>query len=354
MFGIRPIAVTMCGLFLIAAVVGQPDSRIEALVKKLGSEVFVERERSQNELETIGLASLPALERALQSPELEVRKRAAEAIANIEASHFARRLFEPKKIHIQLKDATVQDAVAELGRLSGYSLAFVDDPARFEKTRVTLDTGLTTFWQAFDQVCDATGLMEINEINERPLFRYDGKGNRKKMAQKSTDAPPETPRTILVVERDKWGKPYGVHYAGSLKIEAWTEHDTERKGSFVLFMVSAEPRLIADTVLGWPTIETALDEKDRKVAFSTEIHARLTDYQRLLHDYVVAGKNVTSMGNPIYGRRFAQIYVVDKAGASQLKVLTGSLQFQADSVANGVRKSHAARVPFRFEKVWMR
>src|SRR5207248_2605294 len=57
------------------------------------------------------------------------------------------------------------DAVAELARQSGYNIQVLGDRAALASRKITLDTGETTFWQAFDQLCEKGGLVENSNFN---------------------------------------------------------------------------------------------------------------------------------------------------------------------------------------------
>src|SRR6266540_3574441 len=73
----------------------------------------------------------------------------------------ADKVLAAKKVRLNLKDTLVIDAVDELVRQSGYNVQIQGDVANLVKRKVTLDTGETTFWQAFDQLCQKAGLEEI-------------------------------------------------------------------------------------------------------------------------------------------------------------------------------------------------
>jgi hypothetical protein len=256
----------------------------------------------------------------------------------------------PKEVHLQLKNAKARAAFAELARQSGYAIELVGDPPALADKRITLDTKKTTFWQAFDQLCDRTGLMERNELNEDAIRPEDGLAIPALMPGAG---PPRT-RTILLVPRDRWGQPWGTSYAGPIKTELWIEPETERKGICVLFVVSAEPRLIGHTIVGWPEITKALDEKDRPIKLCAEPPPTLSQYQRHLHEFIVNGKSTSRLGVELDGHRFTQIYLHDRAGAARFKELSGNLTFRADHWIHVEKTSHTIPVPFHFENVAMR
>jgi hypothetical protein len=58
-------------------------ARIHLLISQLGSEQFAEREAADRELARYGARALPALRRAANSPDAEVRQRARDLIRRI-------------------------------------------------------------------------------------------------------------------------------------------------------------------------------------------------------------------------------------------------------------------------------
>lgn len=71
-------------LTLAMALLTQDEGRIEELVQKLGAEEFAVREEASKELRKIGKAAAPALRKALESGDPEVRTRAKRLLEGIE------------------------------------------------------------------------------------------------------------------------------------------------------------------------------------------------------------------------------------------------------------------------------
>jgi len=67
-------------------------AQIDALVRELGSDKFAAREAASRELVRLGMVTQPALERASQSPDAEVRLRARSVLATVIESDFQQRL----------------------------------------------------------------------------------------------------------------------------------------------------------------------------------------------------------------------------------------------------------------------
>jgi len=148
------------GLLVLARQAASADEQtdnIAKLIKQLESNRFADRERAAKELLQVGAPALDALKKASTSENLEVRRRASDLVEQIGTKS----LLDPKRLRLNFKDMPVIDAVDELVRLSGYNIQIQGDPAGLVKRKVTLDTGETTFWQAFDQLCQKAELVEI-------------------------------------------------------------------------------------------------------------------------------------------------------------------------------------------------
>jgi hypothetical protein len=157
-------------LVLVCGLAGNPlptsaaeETKAEAanhLVLQLGSARFAQREAAARALEALGPAAFPALRRAAQSPELEIRLRAANLVRKIQRGLAARQCVAPKRIRLVYKNTPVLDAVADFAERAGCPLQFLGARAALEGRRVTLDTGEVSFWEAFDRFCRAAGLTE--------------------------------------------------------------------------------------------------------------------------------------------------------------------------------------------------
>lgn len=141
----------------------QGGKQIEELIKQLGSSKFVERERAAKELEAIGEQALPEL-RAVAGKEvdLEITRRAADIQRRIEEKIATAQILAPKRVRLKVKDVSVLDAIKELENQSKYPIMVQGDAKQLASKKITLDTGDTTFWEAFDQLCHKAGLVDGN------------------------------------------------------------------------------------------------------------------------------------------------------------------------------------------------
>jgi len=148
--------------------------RVGQLIKQLGSPKFAIRDRAKKELEAMGTKALEALRQAAKSNDMETSRRASELVKKFEDKIAVDNLLAPKKVNLKLKDVTVLEAVEELSKQSGYPIQIDGDRTQLAKRKITLVTGDTTFWQAFDQLCQKGSLTDVtNSYNPYggPIYR---------------------------------------------------------------------------------------------------------------------------------------------------------------------------------------
>jgi len=153
-------ALIAIGIATAQATPGANGDRVAGLIQKLGSDNFAERERAKAELEKLGASALEALSKAAESDDLETSRRASDLVRKIKDKTENESILAPKTIHLKLKDVSVLDAIRELEKQSGYPVQVGGNQPALKDRKITLDTGATTFWQAFDQLCRTAGLVE--------------------------------------------------------------------------------------------------------------------------------------------------------------------------------------------------
>src|SRR5262249_36747862 len=116
----------------------------------------------------------------VRGADLETSRRAALLIVRIEDRLEAGRLLTVKRVRLTFKGVPVLDAVEEVAARTGLRLRVDGDTAALEERTVTLDTGLTTVWEALAQFCRKAGLGEVPRVagglGEDGLTLVDGRG----------------------------------------------------------------------------------------------------------------------------------------------------------------------------------
>jgi hypothetical protein len=133
---------------------------VAALIKQLGSPKYAERQASGQALDRLGPAALPALNRAAKSVDPEVSRHARALVRRINKRVERDRLLAAKRVHLIYRDTPLMDAVADFGKKTGFVIQIEGDRSKLAGRKITLDTGKTTFWQAFDLFCVRAHLVE--------------------------------------------------------------------------------------------------------------------------------------------------------------------------------------------------
>jgi hypothetical protein len=165
------LPLTVLGLSFIAVpapAADKADGRIDKLVEQLGNDDFNEREKASAALDAVGEPALDALRRAVKSTDEEVHKRAETLVGKIEKRLETANALKAKRVHLVFKGASLNEALLDFEKQSGYHFTLIGSESEFASRKVTLDTGDAPFWQALDQFCDQAGLKEIEAREQKP------------------------------------------------------------------------------------------------------------------------------------------------------------------------------------------
>jgi len=286
----------------------KPDPRkngdVALLIKQLGSDQFSQREEAGRSLELLGSSALPCLRKAAQDNDLEIGRRANAIIHRIERRVENARLNHTRKIRLVYKDTPVIDAIEDFGRISGFSLQIEGNRSRIENRKITLDTGLVTFWEAVDQFCRKAHLVECDSdllkrfeqivmdperLNKVAMWSWSFYDYYKEPI--GYDSP--------VIFKD--GKPRNVStcYTGALRIRAVKETRVEKsreRGSSEQTRAKGEEGLLYLEVspepnLGWQCIlkmhiTSLTDESGKELSLPAPYYKEETDFQSPYDDDV--------------------------------------------------------------------
>lgn len=124
----------------------------EKLIEQLGSPDFKIREAAGRALAARGDEVLPALRKAVNHPDAEVRQRLANLITDIEHNT----LLAPRRITMKVTNTPLREAIAELSKQSGYKIEL---QGAGNQVLVSLNVVNVPFWEAFDKLCVQGGLI---------------------------------------------------------------------------------------------------------------------------------------------------------------------------------------------------
>lgn len=172
----KTIRLAMLGLLVYGTASAAPQgppapsktSSAERLIGQLADKNLRIRELAHQALESMGPEILPALRKAQTHADPEVRRRVGQVLVVKEYDA----VLKPKRLSLHFRDKTVKEAVAELVKRSGYKIelqngAAAPKGAEPENQRVQLDLENVTFWEAFDKLCTAAGLVYSDSIDDQ-------------------------------------------------------------------------------------------------------------------------------------------------------------------------------------------
>lgn len=261
----------LIGLMLLGR--GGPDEARE-LVARLASAKSAERNSATDRLEALGEAALGALGEAAESGDLELRARAAALMDRIEG----RRLGRPSLVKLDLAEATMAEAVAELSRQTGLSIGLEPEgDARWRAKRVTIrEDEPVPLWDALDRIGKAGDARVYQggspwQRRQRMMIQANpGRGRPAKLADlvlRPSDPSPIPPTfnsgafrvTMLGLK---------LHQTRTFSRTPETLGQPESRSAFTAqFQVRAEPRLVL-AAIDEPKILDARDDRGQSLVSS--------------------------------------------------------------------------------------
>lgn len=304
----------MCKGFAVALLVGfvsllpaqGPDASksIAQLIEQLGDKDFKVREAAAKAIETLGPDALPALRKAKDHPDLEVRRRINEWIPKFELEALA----APKRVNLDLKNETLEKIVAELARQTGYKLELADKGAPAQK-RLSLRLVKATFWEALDRVCKEGGmeLLPGHGSPDKIMLGFGGMASPYRAYQGAFRI-----------------RATGFHYSLSRQIQfarfPFNVAGKSQTENFQFnFDVAAEPRLTV-LYLGDPSLTEALDDQKRSLLPKKQADDGRFAHARFMHSRAM--RPAFFMGHELFA---SMNMLAPTKGARTVKVLRGTI-----------------------------
>jgi hypothetical protein len=178
-----PILVLGLTLLCCAVSLAEPAAPVDRrdvarLIAELGSKHYKARQAATQALERLGESALALLQEAKEAENPEIRHRAEQLVEQIKREVESARLLEPMRLELAEKDVPLHQVVADLAARSGFSLQLGSLEPGAKERKVTVDTGETTFWEAFDQLTEKAGLVERGELLGNLMGDNGPGGNR--------------------------------------------------------------------------------------------------------------------------------------------------------------------------------
>jgi hypothetical protein len=293
--------------------------RIADLIKLLASSSYQERVTAQNALDAIGVPALEQLKAIKQPSDLETSRRVRELVRKIEEKEIARDVLAPRRVRLNIKDMPVREAVALLAKESGYDIEIADNRADLAQRRITLETGLVPFWEAYEILRKKGGLAE------RPPPPHGAVGLPSEIfqgailfsARHEMQFPPW--RKILL----SGGPPLRIHssIAGGVRVRLYEIPGTKAEEFHLLLEARPEPRLPEFAFMGSPQISKALDDVGQERLTISENVRDSQQHQRML-TFARAEKPAKSL------KTFSGTFDVRIRGSSELAYITVPFAFE--------------------------
>ena len=140
-----------------------------ALVTRLGSPKYVDREAAAADLERLGRRAIPALRSARDARDIEIRTRASALIGKIEGAL----LTTPTMVTLDFEDQALPEVVKALSEQAGIKVGLIpENSPNWPNRRVTLREPVPIpFWKAMDRLCESARLQSNFGVQGLPSSR---------------------------------------------------------------------------------------------------------------------------------------------------------------------------------------
>ncbi len=120
-------------------------------------------------LQAQGTAALPALRKAINHPELEIRRRVVELIPTLEMLA----VLAPRRVTLKASDKSLQDLFAEITKQTGMKVEFWTNKPQ---QTYSFDFRNVTFWEAIDRIAQDASLLVQHGYGDERVRLQQGNG----------------------------------------------------------------------------------------------------------------------------------------------------------------------------------
>jgi hypothetical protein len=260
-----PLAVLLAAGILAVAQPVPPTpaaGEIRALVEKLGSDEFADREAAGRQLEELGAAAVAELRAGCKSENPEVARRAQDILRRVERRLANEKTLAPTLVELDAKDQPLDKVLAELSKQAKCEVVLGGlKQEELAARKVTVSTGgKVPFWTAVLAVCDAGDV----QVAVAGGFLAPGAMPYLGRAPRGVRVAADTGRAVVLEARgDAKKRPAAVY--GSVLVEALPfPKGLEPPEPSVLLQAWPEPRLQWQTANG-VKVSTATDATGAKL-----------------------------------------------------------------------------------------
>jgi hypothetical protein len=244
--------VLLTGLALGPAVRGngtaepaRPAPAVDRWIEQLGHRDFRVREEASKALGELGPEALPALRKAKDHPDPEVRRRLRDLIAPLETTV----LLSPKRVTLRLTQRPLREAVAELTKQTGYKVEVYggDNNQVYD-----FQTANLPFWEAVDKLCATCGL----------VLQHGWGDDRLRLQRQDSQTPFVYHAGLFRVVAEGFNHHRGIQF-NAVRRNLLAPGDRSENFSFAL-SIASEPRLPL-LALGPVKVSAAADEQNNSL-----------------------------------------------------------------------------------------
>lgn len=312
------------------------EATVAKLIEQLGSKSFRERQQA-----LVNLARLPAerivgpLQRASQSPDREVRRLARELLGGVLARQESDTLLKPSKLQLTYHHVAFPEALADFSRRTGMNVTLDDaEKARLAGKMIDLDTGDTTFWDAYRQLCKAGGVMEPapEQTAQQPSPYADMERRGRRVIWMDGRHMPNPPRAEgFALRAGVSAEP--TFTAGALRLRVLGGQGGKSptaKDATLRFDVALEPRFNWDRIVSL-RIDRAIDDQGQALEQSSVDLGEARPMVGLGEEVIVVWDGETEMTTFPRPRTTSLSVSLGKRPARTIKELRGVLAVQAEA-----------------------
>ncbi len=214
---------------------------IEKSIEQLGSKDFVERSHAFRQLRMYGFDALPALRKATDHPDAEVRHRVNELLLIQKMASYV----EPTHVTLNLENQPLAVVLCEIENQTGNKIAIDGETVAESSRRYTYAMKRVPFWEALETVRRDAGRMG-------PVIPLAGKVELKKGHKRSALVSFSGPFRFEAIRLQDFGQ---IDFATLEDVGSSPRGDHRL---LFTFTIQAEPRLRLLRI-GPPNVEEALD-----------------------------------------------------------------------------------------------
>jgi len=138
------------------------DPALQRLLDQLGNDDYNVRDRAAQQLRAAGEKAIPVLRKGIEHDDAEVRRQAAELLAEIETAV----LLAPKRVTLKAANKPLDEIIKDVATQTGYKIELT---APNPRQTYNFDVANVPFWDAIDRIGREAGLVLQQTYNDQTV-----------------------------------------------------------------------------------------------------------------------------------------------------------------------------------------